>query len=112
MFFPFALTLALAAPTLPGLTPPGSPAAGKVDYNFHVRPILADRCFVCHGPDPRTRKARLRLDSRKGAVDGGAIDPANLAGSELIRRITATDRQRMPPAKSNLALSKDEIATL
>ena len=34
----------------------------KVDYNFHVRPILSDKCFACHGPDEDARKADLRLD--------------------------------------------------
>src|SRR5262249_30557321 len=71
----------------------------------------ADRCFVCHGPDPRARKASLRLDTRQGAVDGGAIDPDDLAGSALGQRITATHHKRMPPPKANLALSKGEIDT-
>jgi hypothetical protein len=108
MLPPLALTLALAwsAPAAP------PPAAAKVDYNFQVRPILADRCFVCHGPDPKTRKAGLRLDSRKGAVAGGAIEPGSLADSEILRRITATDHQRMPPPKSNLSLSRAEVAVL
>ena len=34
----------------------------KIDYNFHVKPILSDKCFACHGPDARNRKANLRLD--------------------------------------------------
>ena len=34
----------------------------RVDFNFHVKPILSDRCFKCHGPDDRQRKASLRLD--------------------------------------------------
>ncbi|MDA1120445.1 MAG: hypothetical protein O2887_08125 [Bacteroidetes bacterium] len=33
-----------------------------IDFNFHVKPILADRCFACHGPDVNKRKADLRLD--------------------------------------------------
>ena len=34
----------------------------KIDYNFHVKPILSDKCFACHGPDAKNRKANLRLD--------------------------------------------------
>ena len=34
----------------------------KIDYNFHVKPILSDKCFACHGPDAVNRKANLRLD--------------------------------------------------
>ena len=34
----------------------------KVDYNYHIKPILSDRCYQCHGPDEKTRKAGLRLD--------------------------------------------------
>ena len=33
-----------------------------VDYNFHIKPILSDRCFICHGPDQGSRKGNLRLD--------------------------------------------------
>lgn len=38
----------------------------KIDFNFHVRPILSDRCFSCHGPDENARKANLRLDVEEG----------------------------------------------
>ena len=38
-----------------------------VDFNFHVKPLLSDRCFKCHGPDDRARKASLRLDVREVA---------------------------------------------
>src|SRR5262249_30324113 len=41
--------------------------ARAVDFNFQVRPILSDKCFKCHGPDARNRKAGLRLDTQEGA---------------------------------------------
>jgi hypothetical protein len=92
----------------------GDSRDAKVDYNFSVRPVLADRCFVCHGPDERARKADLRLDRSDSAVDSGAVVPGKPDESELVRRITLppTDPDHMPPAKSNLALSPEEVAQL
>src|SRR5947209_20627745 len=89
-----------------GAAAAGSPAPGKVDYNFQVRPILADRCFVCHGPDERARKARLRLDRPESALDSGAIVPGKPEESALVERITADEQRRMPPLKSHLSLNK------
>jgi hypothetical protein len=82
-----------------------------LDYNFDIRPILADRCFLCHGPDERMRKAELRLDVAESAYKL-AIVPGKPSESELIRRITATDDKHMPPRKSNLSLTKDEVGLL
>lgn len=88
------------------------PAQAPIDFNFQVRPILADRCFACHGPDEKKRKADLRLDSRESALAAGVIVPGKINESKLIERITATDKTRMPPPKSNLHLSPGEIDTL
>jgi len=90
---------------------------GSIEYNRDVRPILADKCFKCHGPDANARKADLRLDRREDALalhDGGhAIVPGKADESELVRRIETQDSdERMPPDKSNLELSRAEAATL
>jgi hypothetical protein len=99
--------------TLPAATaPPAASRPARVDYNYHVRPILADRCFLCHGPDSKARKAGLRLDLRQSALDKGAIVPGKPGDSELVRRISAADHTHMPPRKSNLSLRPDEIDTL
>src|SRR3982750_4238701 len=45
----------------------GAGAGDRVDFNFQIRPLLSDRCFKCHGPDEKSRKAKLRLDSSAGA---------------------------------------------
>src|SRR3954454_4515422 len=89
--------------------------AADVEFNRDVRPILSDTCFRCHGPDPKARKASLRLDTREGALKKAASgDPAVVPGkggdSELVKRITATDPQlRMPPADSGRKLSPAQI---
>ena len=90
-----------------------------VDFNFHVKPILSDRCFKCHGPDAATREAGLRLDLPENAIDtrlesgGYAIVPGSLRRSKLFHRITTSDpEERMPPAESNLMLDDHEVAIL
>ncbi|MFM7751766.1 MAG: c-type cytochrome domain-containing protein, partial [Opitutaceae bacterium] len=82
-------------------------ATGAVDFNREVRPILSDKCFHCHGPDESTRKAKLRLDTREGALrlrDGTAtIVPGKAAESELLQRIVSPhDDEVMPPPESKL----------
>ncbi|MFO0926686.1 MAG: DUF1553 domain-containing protein [Gemmataceae bacterium] len=102
---------------LPGLLlsalVPSFGRAADVDFNRDVRPILADKCYHCHGPDVGTRKAGLRLDTAKGAarvLRGGAADK-----TEFYQRLVSTDPdERMPPAESNIAkqLTAKEVATL
>jgi hypothetical protein len=67
-------------------------------FNRDIRPILADRCFACHGPDSGTREAELRLDTADGAHEW-AIVPGDADASEVIARVTSDDADmRMPPA--------------
>lgn len=88
-----------------------------VDYNYHIKPILSDKCFACHGPDNNTREGGLRLDTKEGAYkalsespDKHAIVPGNPQISEAFLRITAKDESiRMPPIASNLPLTNFEI---
>jgi hypothetical protein len=87
-------------------------AADAVDFNRDVRPILSDKCFFCHGPDPKQRKAGLRLDDRAVAIKKGAIVPGKPAESDLIDRINATDDAKMPPADSHKALTDAQKDTL
>ncbi len=90
----------------------------EVDFNFHVRPILVQNCFLCHGPDPSSRKANLRLDTYEGAtalLESGyqAINPGHANRSEVIQRVTNTDPElKMPPPESNLKLSEKDIKIL
>ncbi len=94
--------------------------AGRVqapDFNREVRPILANHCFKCHGPDDKQRMAGLRLDQREAAVSPlksgkRAIVPAKPEFSELIRRIFSSGPQQMPPAHANKPLSESQKQTL
>src|SRR5437762_6372400 len=89
-----------------------------VDFSRDIRPVLSDRCFLCHGPDEANRKVNLRLDTESGAKQPRGkitpIVPGDPAASEVIRRITAGNVSlRMPPAYSgNKALSAGEIALI
>ena len=94
------------------------PSAGKIDFTRDVRPILADKCLSCHGPDPSQRKGKLRLDTPTGAFQPAASgEPAVVAGkpdeSELYARVISDDPdEHMPPAKSGKTLTAAEVATL
>ncbi len=89
----------------------------KVDFTRDIRPILANNCLLCHGPDASGRKADLRLDLREGALAdlGGhaAVVPGKPEKSELLRRVTAEDPDDiMPPRKTGKKLSPSEIVLL
>ena len=101
-----------------GASASAAEAIPPVDFNRDVRPILAENCFLCHGPDDGTRKAKLRLDVRDAALKGGksgtaAVMPGKPADSALVARITSSDpEQRMPPADSKKALTPQQVETL
>ena len=91
----------------------------KIEFNFHVRPILSDRCFSCHGPDENARKANLRLDkeevvySKIPKKETFTIYPGQPEKSQLIKRIFSGDPDLvMPVPESNLSLSSREKAIL
>ncbi len=90
----------------------------RVDFNYHIKPILVQKCYLCHGPDPGSREAGLRLDLADGAtklLESGvtAIVPGSLSKSALYHRITDSDPElKMPPPASNLELSDLEIGMI
>jgi len=92
----------------------------KIDFNFHIKPILSDRCFACHGPDDKARKAGVRLDDEAfvfNMLDSSnhtyILKPGNLKKSELYQRIiNENEAKKMPPLESNLSLSDYEIALI
>ncbi len=89
-----------------------------VDYNFHIKPLLSDRCYACHGPDEETRKGGLRLDIPDGAkkvLESGhrAIVPGSLGKSSLVERILEEeDELMMPPPTTKTSLTPHEKALL
>ena len=85
------------------------PADDAPDFNRDIRPLLAAKCFACHGPDKAHRKGDLRLDLRQDAIDVGAIVAGEPEESELLRRISIDDpEERMPPPDADGPLSKAE----
>src|SRR3954447_2569832 len=88
------------------------PAAVKIDFEKHVKPLLAQKCYACHGED--VQQSGLRLDKRQNAMRGGDYGPVIISGksaeSKLIRRVVSGDGgMQMPPSG---ALTKEEIGIL
>ena len=98
-------------------TPPELLEGEQLSYNFHIRPILSDKCFACHGPDANKREANLRLDTEAGAFAALKDSPGKFAlvagkplNSEVYHRITSADPSLiMPPPESNLSLTDTEV---
>lgn len=91
----------------------------EIDFNFHVKPILSDKCFACHGPDKSKQKAGLRLDLMEVATSkleetrNIAIVPGDPNNSELIKRIFSHDQELvMPPPEFKVELTVNEKAIL
>ena len=87
----------------------------SISYNQHIRPILSDKCFKCHGPDANQRQSNFRLDVESGAFSAlkVSVRPALVRGkpteSEIFHRINSEDPgYMMPPPESYLTLTEDE----
>ncbi len=115
-----SLLLAVTIASLGTAPPATSFKAGHrpIDFSREVRPILSNYCFLCHGPDDKARKARLRLDVSSGAMARLASGTrAIVAGkpheSELISRLTTGEEADvMPPRETGKRLKPQEIETL
>ncbi|NRB28746.1 MAG: DUF1549 domain-containing protein, partial [Roseibacillus sp.] len=100
------ITALLLCGSLPALAAP-------LSYNRDIRPILAENCFACHGPDKSARKAKLRLDLRENALTKEAFVPGDPDDSELVFRINADDEEDlMPPPDSHRSLTSAQKKTL
>ena len=95
----------------------GERVPDNIRYNLHIRPILSDKCFACHGPDANKRQVGLRLDIAENAYKAldenptaHALVPGDPMSSQVFLRISMEDpTRRMPPAESNLSLTAHEI---
>jgi hypothetical protein len=107
-YFPLVVTLSV-------FTPAVARAGGAPDYLRQIKPLLAEKCFSCHGA--LQQKGGLRLDTVKSMLEGGDDGPAIVAGqsgkSQLIERVLGKGRgRRMPPASEGEPLSASQIALL
>src|SRR5512133_4256738 len=85
-------------------------AHSEVRFNRDIRPIMAETCFRCHGPDRSSRMAGMRLDLRDEALkpnrSGVApIVPGDPAKSAIVARVFANDARIMPPAFAHKELT-------
>ncbi len=116
---PLLLALVYCLTILPIVSaePGRQPVQTELNYNLDIRPILADNCYACHGPDEKARQAELRLDTKAGAFSEPSGYPIIVPGepdeSELYRRILSEDdNYRMPPADFNKMLTPEQVAAL
>ena len=86
-----------------------------VDFGRKIRPLLAEKCFSCHGLDEDNRATEMRLDTQEGLLaaldsDGFAVVPGKPDKSVLYQRIVAEDEyERMPPEEYEKPLTPEEI---
>lgn len=81
-------------------------AASAPSYNRDIRPILSDKCYYCHGPDPENREAGLRLDTAEGSLDA-------ITSGAFLERVESDDPDMMmPPPHSKLSLTDGEKSRL
>ena len=114
MLFCFVILAVTLVPAFV-LAEPG--AVKGVDFRRDVLPVISSKCFHCHGPDEKARKAKLRLDVREDALldrDGlRAVVPGDPAKSEMMLRITSKDEEEMmPPPKEDKPLTAAEAEIL
>ena len=87
-----------------------------VSFNRDVLPILAGKCYACHGVDQAKRRADLRLDEKASAYverDGvRAVVPGQPEASELVTRIFSADVDEVMPPRDEVGLTEAEKATL
>jgi hypothetical protein len=91
----------------------GVSQAQEIDFGRDIQPILARRCYKCHGPDKDEGGLRLnRQDAVLAKLESGehAVVPGKPEASALLLRIAADDADvRMPPEEKPLAKAEIEL---
>ena len=111
---PLAVLVAACLLVGPAFASGAAQANTSVKFNRDIRPILAENCYACHGPDNNARKAKLRLDTKEGIFEKTpkrepAVIPGDLEKSELWQRVTTTDEDdMMPPPDSHKVLKPEQ----
>jgi len=107
-------TILLASPLCSGQqsTDPSAlstQASAGPDFASEIKPILANHCWSCHGPDEQARKGQLRLDRREDAVNSKAILPGKASESLVVERMESTDPDSiMPPPETKKPLTEQQ----
>ncbi len=112
-YFPRQLVVAIGAVAFAAVSPivHADETQRSRFFAYRVQPLLADKCFRCHGPDAGQRPTELRLDTEAGVRE--AFGGGDFAASEAWRRITSDDESEvMPPPESHKSFSAEELATL
>ena len=108
-FLPKPGALLLALLLLLHVAPTTTSVAEEVSYDEHIRPILSENCFHCHGPDANKRKGDLRLDTEEGAAGSLSFEGDDVTQAELVARILSDDPDEvMPPPDSNRSLNDSQ----
>jgi hypothetical protein len=100
---------------LGGLSAPSWSVAAEVDYETHIKPLMVEKCFGCHGPFKQ--ESGLRLDAalliKQGSENGPVVDAENPDASLLLERVRSeSEFERMPPPEEGEPLTEEQIAHL
>jgi len=96
-----ALGLACAVDKPPEVVAAEDRIPEVIDFALHVRPILSDRCYKCHGPDANQRKAGLRFDTEDGPYAELPESPGDSSTSASRPRIPQSECRRPNPSSAS-----------
>lgn len=90
---------------------------GEVLFALQIKPLLQEKCFACHGGDPKKIEAAFDLTSRDGMLKGGesygtALVPGKAAESRLYESVTRENEDLQMPPKENDRLTKKQMSAV